>query len=397
MTEAPLVAAPPPNKRLAVFLDGTWNVVGDDTNVWRMHALCAPTDNYGTAQRAYYEKGLSGLLGGASGVGIDDIIRNAYQWLVDNYDPGDPIFIFGFSRGAYTARSLAGCIAKCGLLRAGGALGVTQLYNRYRRQDARTIWELLDGQQNGTTADFTREEELMLKHVMAIHIKVVGVWDTVGDLGIPWLSLEGLRWWSTEGFLTTGLRVPVEHGFHALAVDEHRRSFAPTLWTVRHDATPEPDAPSPRPLASVEQRWFVGAHANVGGGCESDILPQLPLRWLMRKASLHGLAFRTDVEIDGDEITAPLDDSYVKFLGGIYRYFSQPYYRPIGAPPTPAKDGGTDNNVNETVDASVFDRWNSDTGYRPPNLADWATRYGADIAALTYSVVATDPTKAAPD
>ncbi len=396
MTEAPAISKATQPKKLAVFLDGTWNVVGDNTNVWRLKSLCSLTSTDGSSQLAYYEKGVNGFLGGAFGKGIDTVITDAYQWLVDNYDPGDDIFIFGFSRGAYTARSLAGCIAKCGLLKSGGALGVTQLYNRYRHPNARTLWALLDARQNGTLGEVTLEEQLLLKYSMTVHIKLVGVWDTVGDLGIPWLTIEGLMWWSTEGFLTTGLRLPIDHGFHALAIDEHRLAFSPTLWTVRHANTPDPDAPPPRQLTSVEQRWFVGAHANVGGGYASDLLPQIPLRWIMNKASLHGLAFRDDVGLDGNELTAPISDSYREFMYGAYHLFSRPYYRPIGAPPTPAEDG-TDSNVNETIDASVFARWNSDQNYRPPNLADWAERYRVDISRLAGSVLANAPGVAAPD
>jgi uncharacterized protein (DUF2235 family) len=393
MPEALAISKPTQQKRLAVFLDGTWNNVGDDTNVWRLKSLCAPTGTDGLSQLAYYERGVDGFLGGWFGKGLDQNITNAYQWLIDHYDSGDDIFIFGFSRGAYTARSLAGFIAKCGLLRAGGALGVTQLYQRYRRTDARTLWALLDA--GGTGADLTREEQWMLKYSMPVHIKLVGVWDTVGELGIPLLSIPGISR-STLGFLTTGLRRPIDSGFHALAIDEHRRAFSPTLWTVRSSGNPGPDDPPPRALSSVEQRWFVGAHANVGGGYESDPLPQIPLRWMMRKASLHGLAFRNDIELDGDEVKADICDSYRDFMYGLYRWFSPPYYRPIGAPPTPTADG-THCNVNETIDASVFERWNNDTSYRPPNLAEWAARNRVGISTLTNSVLTDKPDTAAPD
>jgi uncharacterized protein (DUF2235 family) len=392
--ETPAIVRATQPKRIAIFLDGTWNVVGDNTNVWRLRSLCAPMSADGSPQLAYYEKGVNGFLGGVFGEGVDTVIRNAYQWLVDHYDSGDDIFIFGFSRGAYTARSLAGFIAKCGLLQSGGALGVTQLYNRYRRANARTIWALSDVQD--TPADLSLEERLMLKYSMPVHIKLVGVWDTVGDLGIPWLSTAGLSWWSSHGFLTTGLRRPIDHGFHALAIDEHRLAFSPTLWTVRQSDNPDPDAPPPRELASVEQRWFVGAHANVGGGNESDLLPQVPLRWLMNKASLQGLAFRNDVELDGDELAAPITDSYREFMYGIYHLVSSPHYRPIGAPPAPAQRGA-DYNVNETLDASVFARWRADSSYRPPNLADWASRHQVDISQLNSSVLADRPDVAAPD
>ena len=395
MAEAPAIVKSTQQRRLAVFLDGTWNNVGDDTNVWRLKSLSATGGADGAPQRVYYERGVHGLLGGLFGQGLDQEIKNAYQWLVDQYDSGDELFIFGFSRGAYTARSLAGLIAKCGLLMAGGALGVTQLYNRYRRPSAPTLWELIDARDNGTLNDATVEDQWLLKYSMPIHIKFVGVWDTVGALGIPFGNIPGISR-STLGFLSTGLRRPVDNGFHALAVDEHRRAFSPTLWTVRHADNPDPDAPPPRPISSVEQRWFVGAHANVGGGYASDLLPQIPLRWIMKKASLFGLAFRNDVELDGDELHAQVCDSYRQFLGGIYHHVSPPYFRPIGAPPV-REQTGTSSTVNETIDGSVFARWNADANYRPPNLLDWANRHNVQLSSQTGSVLADAPATAAPD
>ena len=336
------------------------------------------------------------MLGGFIGKGVDKIITDAYQWLVDTYNPGDEIFIFGFSRGAYTARSLAGFIAKCGLLKAGAALGVKQLYNRYRRADARTLWADAGCTDKRQTGDFTIEEQWMLKYS---HCRPHQAGRRLGHGGRSRRAVAQLRRlqiWSNYHFMATGLRRPIDNGFHALAIDEHRLAFSPTLWTVRHSDHPDPDAPPPRPLSSVEQRWFVGAHANVGGGYESDMLPQIPLRWLMKKASLHGLAFRNDVEIDGDELTAPVD----RFLRRLYVWHllsvQPPNYRPIGAPPTPA-DSGTDSNVNETIDASVFARWNNSPSYRPPNLAAWAARYNVQMANLTNSVLATAPGSPAPD
>ena len=114
---------------------------------------------------------------------------------------------------------------------------------------------------------------------------------TVGALGIPAFSIKGISG-SALGFLHTGLRLSIENGYHALAIDEHRRAFAPTLWSVRKPKDPDAVFAAPRSISSVEQRWFVGAHANVGGGCLSDLLAQITLRWIKRKASLHGLAFR---------------------------------------------------------------------------------------------------------
>jgi len=109
----------------------------------------------------------------------------------------------------------------------------------------------------------------------------------------------------------------------------------------------------------------------------------------MKKASLHGLTFRNDVDIDGDAVTAPITDSYKEFARGGYK----PLFRPIGEDPD-VRDDGTHN---ETIDKSVFDRWRSVPDYRPPNLTEWATRKKVDPAKLTDSVRADDPAVIAPD
>jgi uncharacterized protein (DUF2235 family) len=368
-------------RRLAVFLDGTWNVTGDNTNVWRLKALCSPIGDDGCLQSVYYEPGVNGFWGGTFGKGLSENVVAAYEWLVGEYNPGDEIFIFGFSRGAYTARSLAGFIAKYGLLKPGAPLGVGQMYERYRRANDRTIRALLEQDKAGTIGKATLEERWMVKFARPIPIKLVGVWDTVGALGVPAFSIEGISR-STLGFLHTGLRIPIENGYHALAIDEHRKSFAPTLWTVKQSTVAKP-----RDISSVEQRWFAGAHANVGGGYRSDLLAQPPLRWIMRKATQLGLSFRYDVELDGEVLKAPIADSYKDFMRGAYYRVSKPLYRTISAPPQTDAEG-TSTTVNETIDTSVFDRWRSVSEYRPANLVDWASRRGIDPTKITSSVQA---------
>jgi uncharacterized protein (DUF2235 family) len=132
----------PQRERIAVFLDGTWNTVNDNTNVWRLKSLLAPRSKDGLEQLPYYSAGVGTvgmrLTGGAFGIGLNDEIIHAYEWLIDHYNPDDELFIFGFSRGAYTARSLSGLISKCGLLIPGAPLSVNQLYARYRQASAAT-------------------------------------------------------------------------------------------------------------------------------------------------------------------------------------------------------------------------------------------------------------------
>jgi uncharacterized protein (DUF2235 family) len=393
MSDVPFLQAALTKKRIAVFLDGTWNTVNDNTNVWRLKSLLAAMAADGTRQLAYYHKGVGTSFGtrgrgGMFGYGLNDEIIRAYEWLIDNYNLGDKLYIFGFSRGAYTARSLSGFIAKCGLISIGAPLSVEQLYDRYRRAStAPTIRELLQAQKEGTR-NFDLEERWMLKYSQVIDIDFLGVWDTVGALGLPFGKFPILGKADMQ-FLHTGLRLSNKFAFHALAIDEHRKAFAPTLWTVDYakDALPPHHN---RTLPQVEQRWFVGAHANVGGGCQSDVLAQTPLKWMMDKATAHGLAFRRDLDLDRPDTAPPIADSYSEFIGGAYKVLTlgRRDYRPIGPEPLPSSATELRENINETIDTSVFARWQNDSGYRPPNLAAWAKRRNVDLTKLKTSLTA---------
>lgn len=389
----------PAKRNIALFLDGTWNTLWDNTNVWRLKSLCQQNNE----QLVYYSKGVGTqkgwqnwweyLIGGGIGYGIDQEIIDAYEWLVEHYREGDHLYIFGFSRGAYTARSLSGLISKCGLLRAGSPLSVNQLFDRYKTKGARTIRALKDLEEKGQKNTFSTEDNWMLKYCTAPAIWFLGVWDTVGALGIPLGDVPSI---STDSykFLETDLRINNDRAYHALAIDEHREKFAPTLFTRSKNSTQPP-----RPLNQVEQRWFVGAHANVGGGYENDLLAQPALMWLMEKAKEHGLAFADTVSIDGDLYKAPITDSYAAFLWGIYKFlpFTHRYYREIDGRPIVSNPQEESENINETIDVSVFHRWRTDSSYRPPNLKTWADKHRVDIDGLTTSVFANNPAVAVSD
>src|ERR1035441_4388598 len=127
-------------KRIALFLDGTWNNVDDNTNVWRLKSLCVQSPE----QLVYYSAGVGTqfgehISGGMFGVGINEEVINSYEWLVEHYEPDAQLFIFGFSRVAFTARSLAGFISKCGLLKPGSPVSMKQLYERYRKGTAQSV------------------------------------------------------------------------------------------------------------------------------------------------------------------------------------------------------------------------------------------------------------------
>ena len=378
------------NKRLCLFIDGTWNTVENNTNVWRMFSLCADKDSQGKQQEIYYTKGVgtsvgAKLSGGLFGYGIDEIIIDAYEWLLRRYLGGDEIFIFGFSRGAYAARSLAGLIAKSGIVRPGSPVGVGELYTRYKSPDARTLYQLIDQQKAGTLGETSILENWLLEHSTPAPIKMIGVWDTVGALVGPY------------SFLETGLRRPEENAYHALAIDEHRESFAPTLYTQNfHLDQPEANQPGPRPISSIEQRWFVGAHANVGGGYDSDLLAQIPLRWLKRKAESHGMQFSSDLDIHDESCVARINNSFKEMFYGLYALakLDKPFFREIGRAPVMTTNLKTVT-VNETIDGSVFERARR-SNYAPANLTDWAHRRGVDLKSLKGAVRADDPGTSAP-
>jgi uncharacterized protein (DUF2235 family) len=377
----------PKQKRLAVFLDGTWNAVRSNTNVWRLKSLCAAEGADGLRQLTYYDVGVNGFWGGVFGRGLIANIEDAYSWLIENYSEGDEIFIFGFSRGAYTARSLSGLIMRYGLLKPGSPLGISQVIDRYKAS-AQTLWKIFEDKERGIEQNLTLEEQWLVKYSLRVKIKLVAVWDTVGALGVPAFNIEGISR-SKFNWLDTGLRLSLENAFHAVSIDDHRRSFAPTLWTKRIPSDPKEPVAPPRPLTSVEQRWFVGAHGNIGGGYISDLLAQVPLLWVMQKAQYHGLSFRYGVDIDGDVFEAPIADSYKAFMGGAYAGFSWRHYRPIGSEPI-AEENSKHITVNETIDASVFERWRRDDKYRPQNLNEWSNRKRVVIENLHTSVKADD-------
>lgn len=380
-------------KRIALFLDGTWNTLGDNTNVWRLKSLCENSSE----QICYYSPGVGTkagerISGGAWGLGIDDEIANAYEWLVEHYESDAKIFIFGFSRGAFTARSLAGFISVCGLLKCGSPVSLSEMYAHYRqRKGSRSIRELVKVPES----ELNLEERQIKKYSQPVPIWFQGVWDTVGALGvpIPYFPKVSKR---DFAFLETDLRINDARAYHALAIDEHRKTFAPTLWEEVFKK--QGDSYPPRLIDQVEQRWFVGAHSNVGGGYTNDLLAQIPLMWLMNKAAIHGLQFKEPVELDGDASKSPIRDSFGEMLHGIYRAmrFGIPYFRPIGARPIETANDIT-SFINETIDRSVFDRWRADSTYRPKNLSDWSSAHRVDPASIQASVRADDPSVSLPD
>jgi uncharacterized protein (DUF2235 family) len=349
-------------KRLVLCCDGTWNTADQKspTNVTKVALAVAPDDGAGTTQRVFYHDGVGSgrrarLLGGAFGVGLSRNVRDTYRFVVENYEPGDELFFLGFSRGAFTARSAAGLVRNCGVLRPENAGRVGQAYALYRSRDPRT-------RPRGTEATLFRRS---FSH--ETDIAFIGVWDTVGALGVP---LDGLRWINAFNrrwaFHDTDLCGTVHAAFQALAIDERRSPFVPTVWRQ------EDDAPASQHL---EQVWFAGAHADVGGGYPATGLSDIPLRWMVDRAAECGLVFAPDAFVPGpptgragaDRLPVhpdPLGELH-QSRTGFYRLL-RPAARTIGA----VARGY------ERVSGTADQRWDADPRYRPPGLAAYRERQG---------------------
>jgi len=383
------------NKRLALFFDGTWNEPGDHTNVWRLYLMTAPQGKDGASQEKFYDPGVGTrwhdrLTGGAFGAGLSANVREGYRWLVEHYDPGDEVYLFGFSRGAFTARSLAGFIARCGLLRPEAPISVARLFERYKSDTATPLYKLRWQERNEPGRSFDFEERALLRH-STYHrnlITMVGVWDTVGSIGVPIGQVRGIST-DTLQFHNTHLSTTVKHSYQALALDEYRKPYWAILWTIFELDVAELQDPLQPGGRYVEQRWFSGAHANVGGGYQSDILPDRPLAWIQEKAEQCGLAMRTHVHADDADLDVMPCDSYSQFLKGLWklatlgkRYVRWVMSKPVRREVTRTGETGHVRTVNERIDISVFQRCKRHASYRPLSLKEWAARLGLSLEAI---------------
>ncbi|WP_018871920.1 DUF2235 domain-containing protein [Thioalkalivibrio sp. ALJ16] len=336
-------------RRIVICADGTWNRPEEDlesdvpTNVLRMARAIAPVDAAGDAQQVFYDWGVGAyyarLTGGVTGRGIHKNIQDAYRYIVQNYSPGAEIFLFGFSRGAYTVRSLCGLINNCGILRRPDARLIEQAFRHYKKTDAAHA-------PDGEASRAFRAEHAHPDR----EIRFVGAWDTVGALGIPF-SLLGLLD-RTDEFYDTKLGPNVRIARHALAIDETRADFEPTLW-------------EPRRNLDLKQVWFSGVHADIGGGYAPDdqgrLASEFPLAWMIEQARAAGLAIESHLpESLRPDALAPLHRS----RRHIYRVRRR-YRRPLYQPEFPTE-----------LHPSVLERYGQDDDYRPENLRSHLKEWG---------------------
>ena len=294
-------------RNIVLLFDGTWNNRKTQTNVIRMRNCIHTHGREDPAQPCFYDEGVgtqwyNRLSGGAFGRGLSENIQEGYAWLSRTHAPNDAIYVFGFSRGAYTARSLVGLIRKCGLLNAVSEKSIAEAYALYREKDVHP--------------DHPKAVAFRARHARETRVRYIGVWDTVGALGFPIsqipFSRDYYQWHDTE------LSKIVDYAIHAVAVDEHRKDFSVTLWGK---LKPE--------NVKVEQRWFAGAHSDVGGG-DGGTLPNLALRWLQDMAESAGLALKDKVQVGPQDPLGPVTDSFGNFMFGIYRWFKKRHHRAFG-------------------------------------------------------------------
>ena len=356
-------------KRLVICCDGTWQRLDGDslTNVALTARAVAPRDAKGNLQIVYYSAGVGSSLSGASlwqgmtGADLDDHLLDAWLFINLNYEPGDQIFLFGFSRGAYTVRSLAGLLRKIGVLR------------REHVDKSRAALDLY--RQREISADSEEAERFRVAHAIAwprlarpftsppvdLSIRYLGVWDTVGSLGIPRLLPISIGMNAEYEFHDTALSRCVEHARHAVAIDERRAPFTPTLWN-NIDAF---NTPGTRPR--VAQQWFPGDHGGVGGGPVRG-LSNCTLMWVLEGAELAGLSVTNEPGsvisgclADIDPITPSVDGKGFPIMRALTSRWR------------------TGLNRFEDIHETARLRFSANESYRPPLLTPYADRIAASV------------------
>jgi len=306
-------------RRLVICFDGTWNQVRKPrrvTNVVKFGQAVKPVASDGVTQIVYYNSGvgtgdlIDRILGGVFGRGIEANVKRALAFLSLNYEPGDEIYITGFSRGAYSARALAGVIGAAGIPKQAAFNNIERIWHYYR---------------------MPKEKRQRLEvDVDDARIRCVAVWDTVGSYGVPagvglGAIVRVLVAW-TRGFNDLHPGKCIDIGLHGLAIDEKRRPFAPTMWTW-----PKTETPS---RSHIEQVWFAGAHANIGGSYPNTGLSDLALVWMVARMEALGRdKFGSALEFDADWLADNLNPEIAGRLYPSARFWPisslWPFNRPV--------------------------------------------------------------------
>ena len=286
-------------KRLIVCCDGTWNSLEKSpTNVVKLAQACRTVASNGIRQLIYYDEGLGTsrykidtFFGGAFGWGIDKNIQEAYRFLCLNYEDGDEIYLYGFSRGAYTIRSLAGMMYCSGLLKREHLDHVDDAYQLYRnpktRPNSDSQSDTSNPDESTTDASLLSAPEFRQNYSRDFQITLLGCWDTVGALGIPqvigWIPINEIVNRKYK-FHDVKVNRKVQHALHAIAIDERRLAFDVSRMQ-----------PSDGADTRIQEVWFPGNHGAVGGGTpETQGLSDATLEWMITESKGVGLEFNDD-------------------------------------------------------------------------------------------------------
>lgn len=311
-------------RRIIIFADGTWNTASNKdrdkiapTNVFKLFVDAIPDIcPNGDEQISYYHEGvgtgnwLDKQKGGFLGEGIDNNIKVLYKFIVEHYTVGTELFFFGFSRGSYTVRSLAGLIRNCGILKKYNTQKVDRAYFIYRSKNPR------HDPSAGESVAFQTYFSYKLENTP---IKFIGVWDTVGALGIPFKFFSFYK--NKYRFHDVKLSGLVHNAYHAIAINENRVFFRHTLWQKQTGKEYEHQ--------TLEQCWFRGVHSDVGGGYSNGNLSNIPLHYFVEKAKTLGLQTNLSYskkDLQEIAINHPQNEEWK----GIYSFFPR-YYRIINA------------------------------------------------------------------
>ncbi len=257
-------------KNIIICCDGTGNEPSDkhNSNVVKLYSLIEKNPE---TQVTFYDTGV-GTFGlkpytvysRITGLGLSENIRQAYSYLMAHYRDGDKVFLFGFSRGAYTVRCLAGLLKKIGLLQKGNfnllGFGINQYFD---------------------TKNDKITEEFKQNFSRECNVHLVGVWDTVAAF-IPFPP--------NRKFKNNKLNAKIPFGFQALAIDEKRKNFKHEIWEEQDDIVETNQV--------IEQVWFAGVHSDVGGSNESSGLSDISLEWMIDKAKAQGLIMKNGYELE---------------------------------------------------------------------------------------------------
>ena len=316
-------------KNIVLCSDGTGKKggYGDDSNVYKLYRY-VDIHNSNQPQITFYDNGVGTnvdgegvkqnkiwrAISGAFGFGFESNVRDLYEYLALNYEAGDQVYLFGFSRGASTVRAFSGLIHTCGLLNKNDQQGNRKNRKEFQSQIDQAIKAYRQWRTDKSIADEFRRDYAIKNSDYApdgdLNIHFIGVWDTVSALGFPrdwsilfdWFfslmdQLSEKKW--PHNYYNFSLHKNVGYACQALAIDDKRQTFLPKIWREGEGKK-----------GSVEQVWFAGAHSNVGGGKPRNGMANVTLAWMMKRAGDRGLVYITDTLKDADD--------YANVQGKIY-------------------------------------------------------------------------------